>query len=1082
MNIDIVSYRSRIGCFTRKPTGKVNANTNMEPFGSTFFQSLLRVKVFISLVSQIICTFAASLWLFLLMSVISIVYVACVSFPRIFLLIILQSKFFIFHVTKRTIGFLLFGAIVSGAHKLLILSGDIELNPGPLNKNNRLHFGFWNVDSLLCQDSRIPRIECLDSVEKFDMFGICESYLNDSVDELDLNIHGFCNPPFRADCPSANEHRKGGVCLYYKEYLPIKNRPELTKLKETIVCEIKLKNKKIFYILTYRSPSQVLAADVESYCIELQSTLNKINKEKPSTIIITGDFNAKSKSFWEDEPTENLAGKKLSKFMLDNCLEQLINLPTHSRNSETCIDLIFTNQPTHFTSSAVLPSPIKTCHHSIVHGTLKFSVPSPPPYKRKLWSYNKADISTIREKVALIDWNEIFINKNVNEMTKLFNANILSIMDKYIPNKNVTIYDKDAPWINNHIKKKIKRKIKLHNKWKKTGNIIFKNKFKELQSEIFKLVDEAKIKHQQDICKKLNKPDNEHVFWSTIKRLTNNKKMANIPPIEEGLNTISNFLEKAKIFNEYFASQCQPLNYDVAIPPLVFKTQSRINSVEISADQIANLICKLNPKKANGPDEISTSMLKICPTEVAIPLKLIFEKCLADMSYPDAWKHANVQPVHKKDGRHLKTNYRPISLLPITSKIFEKILFDATYRFLNANVLISKNQSGFRPNDSTINQLLAITNEIYENFEAYCETRALFLDISKAFDKVWHEGLIFKLKSNGISGNLLGLFENFLLNRKQRVVLNGQTSEFESLYSGVPQGSVLGPLFFLVYINDLTENIASKMKLFADDSSLFIKVNGIENTQSVLEQDLKTITDWAHQWKMKFNPDLSKAAIEVIFSCKKKKPVHPQITFNNIPVLRENHTKHLGVILDEQLTFKKHVEEKIKVANKGLGLLRYLKKFANRYVLDKMYKMYIRPHLDYGDIIYHGQTNYICDILESVQYRAALIVSGCWKGTNRTKLYNELGWESLYHRRHVRRLCLYYKIINGHTPNFLLESIKEIPAASTNRYLMSFFPYCMAYWENLEEDIKESLSISIFKNKLLKKFRPTRKLLPLSDD
>ena len=147
-----------------------------------------------------------------------------------------------------------------------------------------------------------------------------------------------------------------------------------------------------------------------------------------------------------------------------------------------------------------------------------------------------------------------------------------------------------------------------------------------------------------------------------------------------------------------------------------------------------------------------------------------------------------------------------------------------------------------------------------------------------------------------------------------------------------------------------------------------------------------------------------------------------------------------------------------------------------------MYKMYIRPHLDYGDVIYHGQTNYICDILESVQYRAALIVSGCWKGTNRMNLYNELGWESLYHRRHVRRLCLYYKILKGHTPNFLLESIKEIPVASTNRYLMSFFPYCKAYWENLEADIKESLSINIFKNKLLKKFRPTRKLLPHSDD
>ena len=432
----------------------------------------------------------------------------------------------------------------------------------------------------------------------------------------------------------------------------------------------------------------------------------------------------------------------------------------------------------------------------------------------------------------------------------------------------------------------------------------------------------------------------------------------------------------------------------------------------------------------------------------------------------------------QKNSRQLKENYRPISLLPILSKIFEKILFDSTYKFLNQNFLISENQSGFRPNDSTINQLLSITDEIYKNFEEYSETRALFLDISKAFDKVWHEGLIFKLKCNGIDGKLLKFYENFLKNRQQRVVLNGQTSEWERLYSGVPQGSVLGPLFFLIYINDLTVNINSQMKLFADDSSLFAKVTDIKVTHENLVNDLNTISLWAHQWKMKFNPDITKQAIEVIFSWKKKKPTHPALIFNNIPVSRERSTKHLGIVLDEHLSFKKHIEEKIKKCNKGLGLLKYLKKFTNRKVLNKIYKMFIRPHLDYGDVIYHGQSTETSDMLESVQYKAGLIVSGCWKGTNHDKLYKELGWESLYQRRHFRRMCLYYKIINGLTPSYLTQCISNIPANCTNRYYMSFFPYCKAYWDNMDENTKNSLNHNIFKSKILRTIRPKENFIP----
>ena len=228
---------------------------------------------------------------------------------------------------------------------------------------------------------------------------------------------------------------------------------------------------------------------------------------------------------------------------------------------------------------------------------------------------------------------------------------------------------------------------------------------------------------------------------------------------------------------------------------------------------------------------------------------MIYERCIETGIYPSSWKKANVVPIHKKGSRQCKNNYRPISLLPIFSKIFEKLLFDAIYSHLSENKLLTPNQSGFRPGDSTINQLLFITHKIYCAFDdtPSKETRAVFLDLSKAFDRVWHEGLIHKLRCNGVSGDMLALICNFLMNRKQRVVLNGKTSEWKDVLAGVPQGSVLGPLFFLIYINNQCDNLNSGVRLFADDTSLFSVIENEIIGAEELNRDLEKVRLWAWQ-------------------------------------------------------------------------------------------------------------------------------------------------------------------------------------------------------------------------------------------
>ena len=336
---------------------------------------------------------------------------------------------------------------------------------------------------------------------------------------------------------------------------------------------------------------------------------------------------------------------------------------------------------------------------------------------------------------------------------------------------------------------------------------------------------------------------------------------------------------------------------------------------------------------------------------------------------------------------------------------------------------------------------------------------------------------------------LYNILENYLKNRQQRVVLNGQESDWREVLAGVPQGSVLGPLLFLVYINDLPENLRSSTKLFADDTSLFSTVFNVDRSFYDLSSDLSLIEKWAYQWKMSFNPDPTKQATEVVFSRKKKPANHAPLLFNSSQVAVVPHQKHLGLYLDRNLTFGFHLKEKISKANRVIGLIKHLSRILPRKSLVTLYTSFARPHLDYADVIYDQPHNErFCSTIESIQYNAALAITGAIRGTSKERIYQELGFESLRNRRWFHRLCFMFKIIKNRSPHYLFAMMPQFVCSrnpdrnnlnlfsrfpcNSDYFRNSFFPNAVEEWNKLGESIKSKETISQFKKSILQFIRP----------
>ena len=477
--------------------------------------------------------------------------------------------------------------------------------------------------------------------------------------------------------------------------------------------------------------------------------------------------------------------------------------------------------------------------------------------------------------------------------------------------------------------------------------------------------------------------------------------------------------------------------------------------IKVTTEGVQKLLEHLDPKKAIGPDMIPTVILKEFADIVAPILRAIFQQSLDSGKVPSDWKQANITAIYKKGNKQDPANYRPVSLTSVSCKVLEHIVYRQIMDHLDRHDILVDYQHGFRRQRSTETQLVLTIQDLAKSLDQQSQVDILILDFSKAFDTVAHRRLLRKLNHYGVRGNAYKWITQWLLERRQRVVVDGETSSNEEVISGVPQGTVLGPLMFLLYINDIGHNISSSIRLFADDCLLYREIRTAQDSIN-LQKDLDHLTTWAKDWQMSFNP----TKCQTLRVTKKKNPTPAKYTMLGHTLEQIDHGKYLGVEIDKELNWSHHINQTTQKATRTINFLRRNIGKCGQTTKARAYTTMVRPHLEYASSAWDPHLQKQINQLERVQSKAARFVTGQYqRDASVTKMKSDLGWPSLQGRRFISRISLFYKCVHDQVAMPIPTGFHHqqqsrlhhqyhysIPTIRTDVYKYSFFPRTIRCW------------------------------------
>ncbi len=714
-----------------------------------------------------------------------------------------------------------------------------------------------------------------------------------------------------------------------------------------------------------------------------------------------------------------------------------------------------------------------------------------PP--RSIPLYGKADWDSIRKELDDIATKIISgaKHKTANQLWLMFKDTITEAIKKYVPFR--TCKSKESlPYMTTEIAKLIRKRDRAFKQRKKgqrnfqqstAGYQTVDQKVKELKKEIQKKLRTAYWDYIEDIITPMGTEEGTEYngmkkFWRFIK--SGKKDFSGITSMKgkDGITT-EDPEKMANMLNDNFDSVFQ--NEEPLDPDLLPATSPHptMDDIEITEPGVRKMLLGLKPHKAMGPDQVGPRVLKELAPTISPILTAIFRRSYETGVIPDDWRRANVVAVHKKGRKCDATNYRPISLMCVCCKLMEHVVASGIMKHARTNNLLYDLQHGFRERRSCETQLLGFQADILKNMADGKQTDAVVLDFSKAFDKVSHSKLVAKLGHYGVRGRTNAWIRDFLTDRKQTVVLNGASSCETKVRSGVPQGSVLGPCLFLFYINDLPEGLRSEVRLFADDTVVYISVSLVQDAET-LQRDLAKLEEWEKKWGMQFHP----GKCQVIIFTRKRKPIRHTYMLHGQALENVKEAKYLGVTFQEDMKFTTHIDNISASANRSLGFIKRNLRINSTQLKTTAYKALVCPLLEYAPTVWDPHTQKGIKQVEKVQRRAARYVQNRYRNqSSPTDMINELRWITLEERRRQQRLNMMYKMTFGHvavdTAQYLIPKPPNTRSSRLNHahsYVISqtntdyqkfaFFPRTARDWNDLPSHIVGAETASAFRARL----------------
>ncbi len=771
-------------------------------------------------------------------------------------------------------------------------------------------------------------------------------------------------------------------------------------------------------------------------------------------------------------------GHDLYNNLIESSLTQFVLNPTRDNH---ILDLVLaTNEE--LIQNLKVGEEFSNSDHRAITFIINFTNNKSIESKEKVPDYRQANFPKLKLILNQNDWSSVLTSTStIHTQWKSFTDVYLKAVQECVPMKNRRPSHVKPKWWNKDIADCLRAKKEAHNKLKFSGDNEVRTRFVELRRTAKRLIKHSKRSTELHVANQSK--TNPKEFYSFIRQKRVNTSSIG-PLIDENGESYNDDEQLSNILNNFFASVFttgEPNNIPT-VPAIITNKNDVLHTFSITESDVSKCIDKLKINKTPGPDTISPRILKEVKSELVKPLTLLFNTSLQSGSLPDDWKLANVTPIFKKGSKSLPCNYRPISLTSIVCKMLETLIRDKLVNHLEKNKLINNTQHGFRYKRSCLTNLLDFFYDIFNQYDENKAVDIIYLDFQKAFDKVPHKRLLTKLKSHGIQGVILKWIGNWLTNRKQRVVINGKASEWIDVTSGVPQGSVLGPVLFLVYINDIDDGITSIISKFADDTKI---ANSVVSYEQVIEmqKNLDKLSEWGKKWLMSFNADKCKV-LHIGYRNDKAKYV-----LNGTQLKSVENEIDLGVTISSNLKPSQQCSNVVKKANKVIGLIGRSFEYKSKDTILTLYNSLVRPLLEYCVQAWCPYYQKDIDKLERVQRRVTKMIPSL-KNKSYDDRLKELNLFPLKQRRLRGDLIQVFKIIKGidnmdcskyftiDTLNYTRGNGCKIvgKSFSSHESKNNFFHRTVNPWNALPRDVIDCNTVETFKSRLDKFFASNPRL------